>query len=66
MERDEGEAVEREGENCGKLEKRAEVICRYLKVRSCTIIGNKEETKKKKKKMKTRTKKNFLRGFNLD
>ncbi len=49
------------------MEKRAEEICRYLKVRSCTIIGNKEKTKKKKKKKKrTRTKKNFLRGVNLD
>jgi hypothetical protein len=64
VERDEGEAVEREGENSGKLEKRAEEICRYLKVRSCTIIGNKEKTKKKK--TRTRTKKNFLRGVNLD
>lgn len=30
VERDEGEAVERERENSGKLEKRAEEICRYL------------------------------------
>ncbi len=46
------------------MEKTAEEICRYLKVRSFTIIGNKEKTKKKKKKKKKRTrmKKNFLRG----
>jgi hypothetical protein len=65
VENDEGEVVEHEGENSGKLEKIAEEIYKYLKVKSCTIIGNKEKTKKKKR-MRTRTKKNFLRGINLD